>query len=191
MIRSLTGKITDLTEGTVTIEVRGIGYLVGTPTKTTTYTMDEELTLHTYLAVRENSMNLYGFTTQTELELFEFLLRVPKIGPKSGLGILNQASPTLLIESINKKDPVHLHKLSGIGKKTCENVVQYLQDKLEGMAFAADIKPTSSLNAVQTDAIDALVSLGYDITTARDVIKELPDDLSTNELITKALKQVS
>lgn len=189
MIRSLTGKITAVMDGSLTLEVRGVGYLIGATTKTTKYTVDEELTVHTHLAVRETAMNLYGFTTVTELELFELLLQVPKIGPKSALQILNQASPTLLIESIGKDDPQQLHKLSGIGKKTCENLVQYLKSKIEGFGFDAT-DDTSKLPTQKTDAIDALVSLGYDLATARDVIAELEDTLSTNQLITKALKQM-
>lgn len=189
MIRSLTGKITAVMDDSLTLEVRGVGYLVGATTKATRYSIDEELTLHTHLAVRETAMNLYGFTTITELELFELLLLVPKIGPKSALQIMNQASPTLLIESIGKNDPQQLHKLSGIGKKTCENLVQYLKAKIDGFGF--DLKEESSkLPDQKTDAIDALVSLGYDLSSARDVISDLDDTLSTNELVTKALKQM-
>ena len=176
-------------DGSLTLEVRGVGYLIGATTKATKFTVDEELTLHTHMAVRETAMNLYGFTTITELELFELLLLVPKVGPKSALQILNQASPTLLIESIGKNDPQQLHKLSGIGKKTCENVVQYLQGKVDGFGFE-DSDETSRLPSQKTDAIDALISLGYDLSTARDTITNLEDSLTTNELITKALKQL-
>lgn len=173
----------------LTLEVRGVGYLVGATTKATKYTVDEELTLHTHLAVRETALNLYGFTTITELELFELLLLVPKVGPKSALQIMNQASPTLLVESIGKNDPQQLHKLSGIGKKTCENVVQYLQNKIEGFGFAI-AEETTRLPDQKMDAIDALVSLGYDLSSARDVIGDLEDTLNTNELVTRALKQM-
>lgn len=189
MIRTLTGKITTVMEGAVTIEVRGVGYLVGVPTGTTKFTEGDELTLHTHLAVRENAMDLYGFTSLTELELFGLLLQVPKIGPKSALQILNQASPTLLIESISKNDPVQLHKLSGIGKKTCENLVLYLHKKIENYGFAEtpEIQP---IDSEMSDAIDALVTLGYDLSTARTVVGDMPADLSTKEIIQKALKQM-
>ena len=136
-------------------------------------------------------MDLYGFTTMSELDLFEFLLLVPKVGPKSALQILNQASPSLLVESIGKKDPVHLHKMSGIGKKTCENVVQYLHDKIENVGFDVPTETTTPFGSNQKDAIDALVSLGYDLATARETIQKLPNELSTNELVTQALKQIT
>ena len=84
--------------------------------------------------------------------MFELLMDVPKIGPKSALQVMNQASPTLLVEAISKKDAQYLHKLSGIGKKTCENIVQFLHDKVEGMAFASDLQVVSNLTDAQTDA---------------------------------------
>ncbi len=191
MIRSLTGEISALTEGYVVVTVGGIGYLVGTPTKTTQYVLGTTVHLHTYLAVRETALDLYGFVNQSELDLFELLLLVPKIGPKSALQILNQASPTLLLEAIGKKDGAYLHKLSGIGKKTCENIVQFLHDKIENLAFAPELTLSNGFTPAQTDAMDALVSLGYDLTSAREAVKNLgTDDSTANELITLALKKI-
>ncbi len=190
MIRLLTGEIAAVTDGYVTVVVAGIGYLVGTSTKTTFYKVGDIVTLHTHLAVRETALDLYGFTSVSELDLFELLLLVPKIGPKSALQVMNQASPTLLLEAIGKKDAQYLHKLSGIGKKTCENIVQFLHEKIEGLAFASDFTLGTSLTDAQTDAIDALVSLGYDLTTARASVKDL-DGVSANDLIKQALKQMN
>jgi Holliday junction DNA helicase RuvA len=189
MIRSLTGKVTAVMEGALTLEVRGIGYLVAVPTKLTGLTVGEDLTLHTHLAVREKALDLYGFTTLTELEVFEMLLLVPKVGPKSALQILNQTSPSLLIEHIAKNEPQQLHKLSGIGKKTCENIVQALHKQIENFAFV-DIPQLPPLDDKKTDAIDALVSLGYDLSTARSVVSDMAPDMSTNDMITQALKRL-
>jgi Holliday junction DNA helicase RuvA len=189
MIRTLTGKITAVHDLAVVMEVRGVGYLIGAPTANTAFKVDDELTLHTHLAVRETALDLYGFATLTELDLFELLLQVPKVGPKSALQILNQASPTLLIETISGNDATQLHKLSGIGKKTCENVVQYLHKKIGDFGFA-ETNEAPKLDGQMSDAIDALVSLGYDLGTARSVVSELPKDLSTNDIIKQALKQM-
>jgi Holliday junction DNA helicase RuvA len=192
MIRSLTGEVTAVTDGYIVVTVYGVGYLVGCPTKTTVHTIGTKVHLHTYLAVRETALDLYGFVHQSELDLFELLLLVPKIGPKSALQILNQASPTLLLEAIGKKDGGYLHKLSGIGKKTCENIVQFLHDKVENLAFATELTPSNGFTPAQTDAMDALVSLGYDLTSAREAVKNLGSESSTaNELITLALKNIS
>lgn len=189
MIRSLTGEITYASENYVTIEVRGVGYLVGTPVVSSGLKTGDSVTLHTHLAVRENALDLYGFTSLGELDIFELLLSVPKIGPKSALQILTQASPTLLLEAIGKKDAGYLHKLSGIGKKTCENLVTALYDKVDGVAFAVATPTGSGLNEAQTDAIDALVSLGYDLSTARETVKNL-SGTTANELVTQALKHI-
>lgn len=190
MIRTLTGIITEIGSGWVIVNVHDIGYLVGCPTATTQFIENKTVTLHTYLAVRETALDLYGFTTKSELDMFALLLGVPKIGPKSALQILNQASPTLLVESITKKDGAYLHKLSGVGKKTCENIVQFLHGKIDHLPESTEVS-TSPLNQIQTDAIDALVSLGYDMSTARQTITELSaDDSTVNSLVTQALKQI-
>ena len=189
MIRSLTGEITHITDSHVTISVRGVGYFVGTSVATSGLQLGDNVTLHTHLAVRENAMDLYGFTSLGELDIFELLLTVPKIGPKSALSILTQASPSLLIEAIGKKDAGYLHKLSGIGKKTCENLVTALYDKVDGVAFATETATQSGMTAVQTDAIDALVALGYDLSSARDTVKGLTGE-TANQLVSQALKQM-
>ncbi|MEN9920856.1 MAG: hypothetical protein RL538_749 [Candidatus Parcubacteria bacterium] len=190
MIRMIVGEVVAVADGYVTVLTGGIGYLVGTNTKGTAFRVGDRVTLHTHLAVRETAMDLYGFATQSELDIFELLMLVPKIGPKSALQVMNQASPTLLLEAIGKKDPAYLHKLSGIGKKTCENIVQFLHDKVEGMVWLDDIGTNTGLTDAQTDAIDALVSLGYDLTSARTAVKELSGE-TANDLIKQALKQMT
>lgn len=190
MIRSLTGQIIAIGDGYITINVHGVGYLVGAPTNNTSFTLNAKTTLHTYLAVRETALDLYGFSTETELEVFELLLKVPKVGPKSALQILSQASPSLLLEAINKKDGQYLHKMSGIGKKTCENVVQFLHEKTDHIKIDG-LESDTGISNTETDAIDALVALGYEINTARRTIKSLEQNgASTNELVTAALKQI-
>ncbi len=190
MIRTLTGTITHASAQSVVLDVRGVGYLVGTPNTDNSLRTDDTVTLHTYLAVRETALTLFGFTSAMELEMFELLLNIPKIGPKSALQILTQATPNILIEAAQKSDAVYLHKISGIGKKTCENVVQYLHGKVSGFESHPDV-PKDSFTQTQTDAIDALVALGYDLSTARDTIKHLADkDSTVNSLVTQALKHI-
>lgn len=189
MIRTLTGTIQDSGVGWAIINVNNIGYFVNCLT-TNRFVFSEKLTFFTHLAVRETSLDLYGFTDKNELEMFELLLEIPKIGPKSALQILNLASPTLIVEATHKKDSVYLHKLSGVGKKTCENIVQYLSGKIEKLPTSFS-ETTENANQVQTDAIDTLVSLGYDITTARNTILNIKDEGSTvNSLVMQALKQI-
>lgn len=190
MIRTLTGDITYIGDNSLVVDVNGVGYLVGCPTLTNQFILGTTVTLHTYLAVRETALDLYGFSQHTELEMFELLLGIPKVGPKSALQIMCLATPTLLIEAAQKRDGVYLHKLSGIGKKTSENIVQYLQNKLDSLPQTSTVS-TNATNQIQTDAIDALVSLGYDMNTAREVILSFTDETMTvNSLVTQALKRI-
>jgi holliday junction DNA helicase RuvA len=190
MIRMIVGEVVSVCDGYVTVLTGGVGYLVGTNTKGVMFRVGDRVTLHTHLAVRETAMDLYGFTSMSELDIFELLMEVPKIGPKSALQVMNQATPTLLLEAIGKRDAAYLHKLSGIGKKTCENIVQFLHDKVEGMVWMDNIGTSVGLSEAQTDAIDALVSLGYDLTSARAAVKDL-EGVTANDLIRQALKQMA
>ena len=190
MIRALTGTITHTTDTSVVLDVRGVGYLVGTPNKGGEFQIDDSVTLQTHLAVRETALDLYGFRSHLELEMFELLLNIPKVGPKSALQILVSATPNLLIESAQKNDHVYLHKMSGIGKKTCENIVLYLHKKVSDMQFETETA-TDSFTQTQNDAIDALIALGYDAASARESVKHLTDkDSTVNSLITQALKHI-
>ena len=189
MIRQLTGEITHIEDNALILDVNGVGYLIYTPTNTTTHTLHAETLMHTYLAVRETALDLYGFTTVVERRLFELLLSVPKIGPKSALDVMCKASPTLLIEQIATGEPVQLQKMSGIGKKTCENIVNQLHEKLGDLAD--HITSTGPIDSKQADAIDALVALGYDAASAREIVQTLnTDDNSVNDIITKALQKL-
>ena len=190
MIRTLTGTIQEISDNLIVINVHDVGYLVRCPTTINSFALGEIITLYTYLAVRETALDLYGFTDPIELSMFELLLSIPKIGPKSALQILSQATPALLVEATHKKDGVYLHKLSGVGKKTAENIVQYLSEKIDHLP-ASIVATTDNLNQIQTDAIDALISLGYDTSTARDTIMQLSSEESTvNSLVTQALKRI-
>lgn len=190
MIRSLTGTIDAVGENWIVIDVHGVGYQVYTPTLQNHFTEGTTATLHTYLAVRETVLDLYGFPGQTELQMFELLLGVPKVGPKSALQVLCQATPTLLAEAAHKNDGTYLHKMSGIGKKTAENITQYLHSKLDRLP-SSSTDASDGLSAVQTDAIDALVALGYDTTTAREVVLGIEDaEPTVNSLVTQALKHM-
>jgi Holliday junction DNA helicase RuvA len=192
MIRSLNGTIKDIGDNYIVIDVRGVGYLVASPTLSNNYSLNQTAHLHTYLAVRETALDLYGFPEKSELEMFELLLAIPKIGPKSALQIMTQATPTLLAEAAHKNDGLYLHKLSGIGKKTAEKIVEFLNKKLDKLPTGVAVDTSiPDLNQIQTDAIDALIALGYDTMTARNVIIDLKEDDSTvNSLVTKALKQI-
>jgi Holliday junction DNA helicase RuvA len=152
----------------VVIDVGGVGYLVHTP-DAAFFAIGGEARLHTHLAVRENALDLYGFAETESLRVFELLLTLPKIGPKSALQILVQADVSLLREAVNKNDAGYLSKLSGIGKKSAEKIVVGLRDKLG----TADNDAATSEIPHAADTIDALIALGYTPQDARRVFIEI------------------
>lgn len=193
MIRLLNGTIHGISPDSVIVLTGGVGYQVFV-THPTSFTTGTQTTLHTHHAVRETALDLFGFSTETELVLFELLLKVPKIGPKSALQILTQASPQLLIDAIGRGDAGYLQKLSGIGKKTCENIMTQLHGKLPPeLELSAGTPGSSGLTQTQTDAIDALIALGYAPDAARAAVQiqsETTENLTVNQLVTQALKQI-
>ena len=192
MIRSLEGQVSALNNNSVVIAVNGIGYQVFTNTNRHQFILGETIFLHTHLVVRENVLDLYGFTDANELTYFELLLDVPKIGPKSALQILCQADVNLLHSSILQNDPDQLHKLSGIGKKTASNIVNYLSNKIDSLPTSIIDKAiiSTSLSQNQIDAIDALITLGYDAGEARSYVTKLNNTEDTKTLVQAVLKQI-
>lgn len=178
MIRQITGVVTGTEDNAVIVDVAGIGYLVRTNIETTSLIIGSDISLHTYLAVRETALDLYGFSTRDELSVFELLISLPKIGPKSALQVLCQADISLLKEAAREDDPAHLSKLSGIGKKSAEKIVAGLRDKWgeDDWGETVDTNNTSNSPAHTTDTIDALISLGYPASDARKVVVQISSE---------------
>lgn len=183
MIRRISGTLIERDLGTAVIDVGGIGYLVFV-THRVTLTEGGKLTLHTYHAVREDASDLYGFETKEELVMFEHLISLSGIGPKSALNILTHADVSLLREATLSGDAEYLSKLSGLGKKSAEKIVVGLKDKI---GSSAELQTTSK----DSDVIDALLSLGYSQHEARTAIQNLTEkSLGTNERLKAALQSL-
>ncbi len=190
MIRFIEGTVASVSTHGVVILVGGLGYHV-TTTKKTALLPNDSVALHTYLAVRETALDLYGFISAVELECFELLLTIPKIGPKSAMQILDQADVTLLIEAINLEDPAHLTKLSGISKKTAEKIVTELKGKVELLLFVSNSVAPEANSETYNDAFDTLLTLGYNPLNIRRVLEEIGSGESTSMLVRKALQKLS
>ncbi len=186
MISHLRGGILTVTEKYVLIDVSGVGYRVFcTNDLLAELSGKTETALHTYLAVREDALDLYGFSNEDDLGFFELLISVSGIGPKSALGILGIASTDALRRAIATGDTSYLTKVSGIGRKTAEKIVLELRDKL---AAHASSEGKHSLRA-ESDTILALQALGYSAGDARDALKHVPSEITdTNARIKEALK---
>ncbi len=187
MISHLVGTVLYKTDKFAIIDVSGVGYKVFTTLDTmNSIHMDEKVSLWIYTAVRENSIDLYGFTTNDELGFFELLLDVSGIGPKSALSILAVASTDTLKKAIATGDTSYLNKVSGIGRKTAEKIVLELRDKLHAHTGEGN---TSSMLRGESDALEALKTLGYSHVEARDALKQVPASIdTTNARIKEALK---
>ena len=184
MIRRIQGEVLDVGISSVTVDVHGIGYLVRTPTPPDRFGVGTVITFHTYLAVRENALDLYGFLTPEELDMFILLIELPKIGPKSALLIMSQADVPLLRKAALSDDATYLSKISGIGKKSAEKIVAGLREKLG----ATDTLP-EEYSQTDHDVIDALITLGYSQKESRDALQKIsPEPANTNARIKAALK---
>lgn len=183
MIGYLKGKIVEQDLKSVILDVSGVGYRIYT--NISNLQTKGEVELWTHLAVRENALDLYGFTTKEELNFFELLITVSGIGPKSALGILSVATLKNLKHAIKNGDTGHLTKVSGIGKKNAEKIVLELKERLDdfetgGVTISGDV-----------DAIEALKALGYSEREAREALKKVTESKDTGDKVKKALKLLS
>lgn len=184
MIGLIKGTIELNTEKYVIIDVNGIGYKVYISGNTfkTLPTKGEKVKLFTHLHVREDAMELYGFLSIKELEFFELLISISGIGPKGALNILNVASVDTLKRAIVNEESSILTKVSGIGKKTAEKIILELKNKV-GDEFLGEKVSADS------EAIDALIGLGYQLREAREILKKVPKEVDGVEnRVREALK---
>jgi holliday junction DNA helicase RuvA len=186
MFGHITGKIFDL-KGTKTIvDAHGIGFSIhSTPSYLSKLRTGQEAGFWTHTAVRENSIELYGFETEEELRVFELLITVSGVGPKSGLAIISVAGVKSIEEAVATNDTSSLTKISGIGRKTAEKIVLELNGKLM-TSGKRDTKTNEDI-----DVFEALKSLGYRERDIQETIKNLPKDLAgASEKIKYALKNL-
>jgi holliday junction DNA helicase RuvA len=187
MIGSIKGTIQHKSANYIILETQGVGYKVFLPA----IIMLElkvgqplSLVIHTY--VREDQLTLYGFQALPELEFFEMLLTVSGVGPKSALGIMSLANVDMIKSAIVSEDPSVFTKVSGIGRKTAERVIIELKDKLK------DQSSSSPVAREHSDAVDALLALGYSQQEARDALKSVPIEITNlQEKVKLALKALT
>lgn len=187
MISYLSGTIISISGTYLVLDVNGVGYKVFATGQTLLGLKTGGKTeLFTHLAVRETALDLYGFPSQEELSFFELLITISGIGPKSALGILNVATVDVLKNAIFTENTSHLIKVSGIGKKNAEKIVLELRGKLDG-----EMKDGTSSND-DSDALEALTSLGYTQKEAREALKQISNDITgASERVKSALKILS
>lgn len=188
MIAALAGTVRHKDLNSLVIDVSGVGYKVLVPTDVALEAVPSQpIFLWTHLAVRETSLDLFGFTEKEILDIFELLITISGIGPKTALGILNVASPAMLRQAVASSDTTQLTRVSGIGKKNAEKIVLELKDKLKVTDKDRVLDSRS-----EGDAMEALVSLGYSERDAREALKKVSKDVvGASDRVKQALRVLS
>ena len=200
MIAFVRGTAVDMTENSVIVEAGGIGYeIYMTGTDLSQIHMGEEVKIHTYFNVREDAMQLYGFRSKDDLQMFKLLLGVNGVGPKAAVGVLAGITADELRFAILSDDVKTLSKAPGIGKKTAQKLILELKDKMKlEDAFELKLaheqeKAVAGLGEIsggRQEAVEALVALGYSSTDALRAVRKVtdvaPDDVEG--LLKAALK---
>ena len=187
MIARLRGKPAANTPEGLVLDVNGVGYLVhATPAAVRKGDLADEITVETYLHVREDALQLYGFADRSERELFVQLLAVNGIGPKVALAIVSGSPVVELRRAIARGDAARFQAIPGIGKKTAERIVLELKERLGD----AEAVPISSAAGTQPHAVarEALVELGYSVSEAEQALAATDPDLPPEERVRQALK---
>lgn len=196
MIGFLRGKVAYLLADDCLLDVGGVGYRVTVSGMTRSkLRQGEQAMLFTYLSVREDALQLYGFATQEEYDVFLQLIGVSGIGPKVALGILSSTTVSGLCSAIANKQASLLTKLPGIGKKSAERLILELKDKLAfvgiGDGEEAFVEAAPLGGGILDEAAAALASLGYTPAETAPVLKQLGTCQTTEEAIRLALKKLS
>lgn len=199
MFSYLKGYLTQKGQNFAVIEVSGIGFKVYTSATTLqSISASEEnspVTFYTYLYIKEGIMDLYGFSSQEELNMFELLISVSGVGAKGAIGVLSALTPSKLAVSLVTNDVASIKKASGIGPKTAQRIILELKDKIKNEELIVSPQEKSAedaefiANDARSEAVSALMVLGYSKFEAeRAVAKASPDLTDTEEIIKSALK---
>ena len=190
MIARLHGRVIGVGDGSLIVDVGGVGYRVRVPSGVLQdASPGEMITLHTHLHVRENDLALYGCASEDELALFETLLGVSGIGPRSAMSIISAVAVETLREAVVRGDAAALGRIPGVGKRTAERLVTELKGRL---GSTADSLP-GMLSAGDAEVIAALTSLGYSVVEAQQALQGVPpaSALPLEERVRLALRSLA
>ncbi len=197
MFYSVTGNVVDYSTNFVAVDSGSVAFLCFTSMQTAAKCsiIGEKVTLYTYLNVREDAIELYGFYDKEELDCFKMLINVSGVGAKMALSLLSEYTPDKIILSIAAGDHKALTKASGIGTKLAQRIVLELKDKIGSLSVGdtENIAAVSSVsyNSATSEAVAALVMLGYGQSEASIAVSGLDPSLPVEQLIKQALKLLS
>jgi len=183
VIARLRGTVAARTAAGVVVDVGGVGYLVAA-TPRVAARVGEETTVETYLHVRDDALQLYGFGSADERELFELLLGVSGVGPKVALAIVSGSTPAELRRAIAREDTARFEAIPGIGRKTAQRVVLELKEKIAVTAGAETVNGG-------VVARDALVELGWSLVDAERALADVDESLPVEDQVRAALRRAA
>lgn len=201
MIYSLTGRLIHKENGTIVIECAGVGYSCQTTNQTISRLSGGTVTLFTYMHITENSLDLFGFASRDELGVFKMLISVSGVGPKAALAILSEFAPDRLMLFIASGDAKMITKAQGVGPKLAQRIVLELKDKASKMLPSGVISAPDDIFDSRTErtvgadnlseAISALVTLGYNRSEALSALSSIDASLSSDDMIRFALRKLA
>ena len=192
MIGFVRGKVIEKFLGSVVVDVGGIGYEVQVAALDYDQAAPEsEAKFYTYHHVREQSEELFGFSTLTAKRLFELLITVQGVGPKAALAILSLGEAEAIRSAIAAADVAFIARASGVGKKTAERVTVDLRDKVGAPTYmpSRDAETGAYANFAGDEALDALMALGFNLADATTALKDVDPSLDTSARVREALKR--
>ena len=188
MIAHVSGTVAEKFANSVIVDVHDIGYEIQVPLGDFDRSiLGEPVKFYTYHHIREQSQELFGFSSLAAKKLFELLITVQGIGPKAALAILSLGESEAVRNAIANSDAGFLAKASGVGKKTAERVVVDLSDKV-GLAVAVAQASGGTVTPAGDEALEALMALGYSLNDAQAALESVPTSLPTAARVTQALK---
>jgi Holliday junction DNA helicase RuvA len=174
MIASLSGRVADITPDHIVIQVGGVGIQVFIPMHLKEKThLGENIQVYTYLAVREDSLTLYGFSTREEKDFFTLLIGVNGVGPKLALAGISTLNPDAIRRAVFTEQPELFTRIPGVGKKTAQRILIHLQDKVKSVE---GFEPVAAMDDIDTQVMEALVALGYSVVEAQTALQTIPKD---------------
>ena len=190
MINSIQGTVKAKSATNVVIDVGGISLeiTISVPTGNLLPDIGKRLDLRTYLNVREDALELYGFSGESELELFKMLIKISKIGPKLAMGIISGASPDEFKRRIITGDVASLKTIPGIGPKMAKRIIVELKERLVEQTDDYDIPNDGDFPDYLIDAVGALTSLGFNRSDAFRVLKKMQKEGKVSEKIEDMVK---
>lgn len=198
MIYSLTGELTYIGDQFLVVECGGVGFKCFTSVATAANAgrIGDQIRLYTYLSVKEDALDLYGFKTENELRAFKLLISVSGVGPKAAVSILSEMSADKLSLAVAAGDTKAIARANGVGKKIAERIVLELKDKMAGVTLSSSESSVSAAASVAEDspageAVAALVALGFSKSDAAAAVGAMDSSLPADEMIRQGLRQLS